>query len=353
MKLAKPENKTKIKTKIKTKTNYKEAGVDVQAGDALVDWLVESNKKNSYKEPHKDKIVSGIGGFAALFRAQFKGMKSPCLVSSTDGVGTKVKIAAEFGRYEGIGQDLVAMCVNDLACVGAEPLFFLDYYATGKLDLAAAKVFLASVRRACAESGCVLIGGETAEMPGVYTGKDFDCAGFAVGVVDESKALGAHKVQIGDSLIGVESSGFHSNGYSLLRRLFESDLNKWADVLLRPTHLYAPLVLKVLAQSKDLHAVAHVTGGGLDNLLRILPKGTALDLKPWAVPEIFLEVKKRGQLEWSELLRTLNCGIGLVLMVNKKSVQSIHKIVNSSGFKTFDLGHVVKGQEPIWNLDFM
>lgn len=342
------------------KATYKEAGVDVQTGDALVDWLIESDRaKNKTKKgqkkqtsPHKDKIVSGIGGFAALFRAQFKGMRSPCLVSSTDGVGTKVKIAAEFGRYEGVGQDLVAMCVNDLACVGAEPLFFLDYYATGKLDLVAAKTFLASVRRACDESGCVLIGGETAEMPGVYNGKDFDCAGFAVGVVDESKALGSHKVQVGDCLIGVESSGFHSNGYSLLRRLFASDLSKWADVLLRPTHLYPQLVLQVLAKSKNLHAVAHVTGGGFDNLLRVIPDGTALDLKPWAIPEIFLEAKRRGRLDWLELLRTFNCGIGLVLIVNKKSIQQIHKIVNGRGFKTFDLGQVVKGKEKVWNLDF-
>lgn len=342
------------------KATYKDAGVNVQVGDALVDWLIESEtktsrKKNSRKKtetPHKDKIVSGIGGFAALFRAQFKGMKSPCLVSSTDGVGTKVKIAAEFGRYEGVGQDLVAMCVNDLACVGAEPLFFLDYYATGKLDLGTAKTFLKGVRRACDESGCALIGGETAEMPGVYAGKDFDCAGFAVGVVDESKTLGAHKVRVGDCLIGVESSGFHSNGYSLLRQVFASDLAKWADVLLRPTHLYAPLVLQVMAKNKDLHAVAHVTGGGLDNLLRVIPKGTALDLKAWPVPEIFLEVKKRGRLDWSELLRTLNCGIGLVLMVNKKSAGQIHKIVNSQGFKTFDLGQVVKGKKKVWDLNF-
>lgn len=336
------------------RATYKEAGVDVEAGDALVDWLIEGRNKKSkkIKEPHKGKVVSGIGGFAALFRAQFKNMKSPCLVSSTDGVGTKVKIAAEFGRYEGVGQDLVAMCVNDLACVGAEPLFFLDYYATGKLDLKAAKVFLKSVKDACTQSGCVLIGGETAEMPGVYSGNDFDCAGFAVGVVDEKKTLGAHNVKVGDALIGIESSGFHSNGYSLLRKIFANDLATWADELLKPTHLYAQLVLKVLAKNKGLHAVAHVTGGGLENLLRVIPDGTALELKPWPVPTPFLEVKHRGQMEWSELLRTLNCGVGLVLTVDAKTAAKTHKLVNSLGYKTYDLGSVVKAKEKLWHLDF-
>ncbi len=343
------------------KATYKEAGVDVEAGDALVDWLIKSSagkksgkksKTQKLKTPHQDKIVSGIGGFAALFRANFKGMKSPCLVSSTDGVGTKVKIAAEFGRYEGIGQDLVAMCVNDLACVGAEPLFFLDYYATGKLDLDAAKTFLASVRQACHDSGCALIGGETAEMPGVYAGNDFDCAGFSVGVVDEKATLGAHRVKAGDRILGIESSGFHSNGYSLLRRIFADDLEKWADVLLRPTHLYATLVRAVLKASKGLNAVAHVTGGGFDNLLRVVPDGVALDINPWAVPDIFLEVKKRGQMEWPELLRTLNCGIGLVLFVKAKDFKAIQKVVAKQGFKTYDLGAVVKSKEKTWNLDF-
>lgn len=334
-------------------STYKEAGVDVQAGDALVDWLIENEGSSSTATmPHKDKIVSGIGGFAALFRAQFGHMKSPCLVSSTDGVGTKVKLAAEFGLYEGIGQDLVAMCVNDLACVGAEPLFFLDYYATGKLDLVAAKAFLSGVKKACAESGCALIGGETAEMPGVYQKHDFDCAGFAVGVVDESEALGSRKVRAGDCLIGVESSGFHSNGYSLLRRVFAADLKEWGDVLLRPTHLYAPLVRAVLAKGHELHAVAHVTGGGMDNLLRVIPEGTALELVPWSVPDIFLEVKKRSQMEWPELLRTLNCGIGLVLMVSEKSKKNVMETVSQMGFKPHEMGRVVQGPEKIWNLDF-
>ncbi|OFZ15988.1 MAG: phosphoribosylformylglycinamidine cyclo-ligase [Bdellovibrionales bacterium RBG_16_40_8] len=337
-------------------STYKNAGVDIQAGDALVDWLVKDDGRSERRKMHEDKVVSGIGGFAALFRAQFGGMKSPCLVSATDGVGTKVKIAAEFARYNDIGQDLVAMCVNDLVCVGAEPLFFLDYYAAGKLDLKVAKVFLSGVRRACEASGCVLIGGETAEMPGVYQKNDFDCAGFAVGVVDEKDTLGAHKVKLGDCLIGVASSGFHSNGYSLLRKVFAKDIKKWAEVLLRPTHLYVSLVRHIIKEKLQLHAVAHVTGGGLDNLLRVIPDNVQLALKPWRVPDIFHEVKKRAKLTWPEMLRTLNCGIGMVLMVDAGDKSAVMKVVRSQGFQPIELGHVIKtdkkNPKKNWQLDY-
>ena len=219
--------------------DYKSSGVDVEAGDSLVDWLIEDEKK--YPTPHADKIISGIGGFASLFRADFSKMKKPCLVTCTDGVGTKVKLASEFNRYEGIGQDLVAMCVNDLICTGGDPLLFLDYYASGKLNLENAQSFLRSVRKACFDSDCALIGGETAEMPGVYHDNDFDCAGFAVGVVDEEKSLGSRLVKKGDQVLGVASSGFHSNGYSLLRQVFAQDKEKWLDTLLTPTALYVKL----------------------------------------------------------------------------------------------------------------
>lgn len=333
-------------------SRYKEAGVDVEAGDALVDWLVNNDAAEASPTPHQDKIVSGIGGFAALFRAQFQNMKSPCLVSSTDGVGTKVKIASEFNRYESVGQDLVAMCVNDLICVGAEPLFFLDYYATGKLELSHAKSFLQGVRKACNESGCALIGGETAEMPGVYHKNDFDCAGFAVGVVDEAKALGMHQVKKGDRLIGIESSGFHSNGYSLLRKLFANDLDKWVNKLLIPTHLYPKLVRTLLNEEQSIHAIAHVTGGGLENLLRVVPDGLALELKPWEVPDLFLEVKRRGEMDWADILVTLNCGIGLVLYVSENSFKSCMETVVKSGYRAYDLGVVVPGLEKKWTLDF-
>lgn len=337
--------------------SYKDAGVDVVAGDELVDWLIEGDQTESRKRPHQEKIVSGIGGFASLFRANFSHMKSPCLVSSTDGVGTKVKIAADWDRYEGVGQDLVAMCVNDLACVGAEPLFFLDYYATGKLDLGAAKKFLAGVRKACAESGCALIGGETAEMPGVYQAKDFDCAGFVVGVVDEHETLGAHNVRAGDRMIGVESSGFHSNGYSLLRKVFANDMKNWVDVLLRPTHLYPQMMATLLKEhGAALHAAAHVTGGGLENLLRVVPKDCDLELKAWPVPEIFLEVKRRAQMSWPDILGTLNCGIGMVLTVAADEHKSILASVERCGFRGYDLGEVVQKTDPErehqWRLNY-
>jgi phosphoribosylformylglycinamidine cyclo-ligase len=313
--------------------DYKSAGVDVEAGDALVDWLQETGSP----QPHADKIVSGIGGFASLFRADFAHLKKPCLVTCTDGVGTKVKIAAQFDRYEGIGQDLVAMCVNDLICTGGEPLMFLDYYATGKLDLKAAKGFLQSVRKACADSDCALVGGETAEMPGVYREKDFDCAGFAVGVVDEEQTLGAHRVQKNDILIGVSSSGFHSNGYSLLRRVFENDLEKWADELLKPTALYVKL-FKELKKTVGLHALAHMTGGGIENVPRILPTQLQWQRKDWAWPESFREVQRRTQMSDEQMMKTLNCGVGLVLVIPPEEKSAARSVIERFGFQSFELG---------------
>jgi phosphoribosylformylglycinamidine cyclo-ligase len=350
---------TTSSTSSQASLSYKRAGVDVRKGDALVDWLIETNSpaqqktKSKVKSKTSNDVVSGIGGFAALFRASFSDLKSPLLVSSTDGVGTKVKLAAQFNRYEGVGQDLVAMCVNDVACVGARPLFFLDYYACARLEMKVAQTFLKSVKEACEFCDCVLIGGETAEMPGVYRKNDFDCAGFSVGVVDEEAVLGAQRVKNGDRIIGVSSSGFHSNGYSLLRKVFARDIKKWADKLLTPTYLYSPLVQTLLQAETGLHAVAHVTGGGLDNLLRVVPTGSVLDLKAWSVPDEFLEVKKRSKLKWPELLRTLNCGIGLVLFVDAKSFASVTKHVGQSGFKAYDLGTVnteASRKESAWQL---
>ncbi|MCB0343147.1 MAG: phosphoribosylformylglycinamidine cyclo-ligase [Pseudobdellovibrionaceae bacterium] len=329
--------------------DYKKAGVDIAAGEALVDWL-KSESQGS--QPHQERLVSGIGGFAALFRAQFPEMKKPCLVSATDGVGTKLKLAVEFDRYEGIGQDLVAMCVNDLICCGARPLFFLDYYAVGQLDLNRAKVFLSGLRNACVESDCALIGGETAEMPGVYQGKDFDCAGFAVGVVDEDKVLGAHRVQEGDVLVGVPSSGFHSNGYSLLRQVFVEDRSEWVDELLKPTALYVKALHEVLSVSDQVHAVAHITGGGMDNLLRVLPDGFSAILRPWDIPKPFKVVQERAQLSQEQLLKTFNCGVGMILVVSPSQASAIHQSLRRSGFSSFDLGEVVAspGQEKQWQL---
>lgn len=319
--------------------DYKQAGVDVEAGDSLVDWL----KANApARWPHQDKLVAGIGGFAALFRADFKEYEDPCLVSCTDGVGTKIKLAVHFDRYEEVAQDLVAMCVNDMVCSGAKPLFFLDYYASGKLRLPAAKAFLGGVQKACLESECALIGGETAEMPGVYEGNDFDCAGFAVGVVDKPKALGPHRVKAGMKLLGIGSSGFHSNGFSLLRKVFASDLDRWKEELLKPTALYVRLVSAAIKQP-GLQAVAHITGGGMDNVPRILPEGLIAKIKSWPVPAAFLEVKSRSGMSWTSMLSTLNCGVGMVWVVDADAMAPLQKLVHEMGFKGFDLGHVEKG----------
>jgi phosphoribosylformylglycinamidine cyclo-ligase len=315
--------------------DYKSSGVDVEAGDALVDWLQESDP--SIKFPHAERIVSGIGGFASLFRADFPQMKKPCLVTCTDGVGTKVKLASHFRRFDGVGQDLVAMCVNDLICTGGEPLLFLDYYASGKLDLDAAKIFLSGVKAACLESDCALVGGETAEMPGVYHDNDFDCAGFAVGIVDEEKTLGARLVRAGDAVVGISSSGFHSNGYSLLRKVFESDLEKWAETLLTPTALYVKL-FKSLKKQVELHALAHITGGGVDNIPRVLPADLKWKKKDWAWPAMFREVQKRTQMSDEKMLQTLNCGIGLVVILPPDQAGLVKSHALKWNFETYDLG---------------
>ena len=286
--------------------NYKSSGVDVEAGDKLVDWLQSSDQN---KGPHHAQIVEGIGGFASLFRLPKHQYKKPCLVTCTDGVGTKVKLAAEYDRYEGIGQDLVAMCVNDLICTGGDPLLFLDYYAVRKLDLSTAKKFLESVRKACHESNCALVGGETAEMPGVYHNSDFDCAGFAVGIVDEDERWGAHRVEAGDQIIALESSGFHSNGYSLIRKVFADDSAKYINELIEPTRLYVSAILNLKTKIK-IKACAHITGGGLENLPRILPQTMTAKIKAWEFPKIFKIVQERTQMSSIEMLQTFNCGVG-------------------------------------------
>jgi phosphoribosylformylglycinamidine cyclo-ligase len=317
--------------------DYKKAGVDVEAGDALVDWLTE---KSPQKPIHADRIVSGIGGFASLFRASFPEMKKPCLVTCTDGVGTKVKLASHFQDFSSVGQDLVAMCVNDLICTGGKPLLFLDYYAVGKLNLQYAQQFLTSVKSACSESLCDLVGGETAEMPGVYQNHDFDCAGFAVGIVDEEKTLGANRVHAGDVLLGVSSSGFHSNGYSLLRQVFAKDLNEWRSVLMRPTALYVKLMQDLL-QEVQLHAAAHITGGGIENIPRVLPQNMKMELKSWQWPREFKEVQNRTAMTDEQMLKTLNCGLGFVLVLPEAEVEKAKSIILKHHFQALDVGRVV------------
>lgn len=321
--------------------NYKNSGVDVDAGDALVDWL----KEDKTPTPHKSRIVDGIGGFASLFRFPAEKYKKPCLITCTDGVGTKVKLAAHFEDYSTVGQDLVAMCVNDMACTGGDPLVFLDYYATGKLNLAAAKSFLGSVKRACYDSDCALVGGETAEMPGVYRDNDFDCAGFAVGVVDEDQAWGPHRVQKGDKIFALSSSGFHSNGFSLLRKVFDQDLANWKDILLKPTALYVK-VIQAMRQKFEIHAAAHITGGGIDNIPRALPEGWSWEQKTWEWPEAFKEVQRRTGMTTDEMLRTLNCGIGFCVVTAAENEAEFRRIAQEFGFEAFDLGKVLPSGDP-------
>lgn len=331
--------------------DYKKSGVDIQAGDQLVSWLqhsdsqatsASSEKTINFKSDvpdYKKRVVSGIGGFAALFDGRFSTMKKPLLVSCTDGVGTKVKVAAHFNDYSTVGQDLVGMCVNDLICTGGTPLFFLDYYAVGKLNLNSAQSFLTSVKTACEKSHLVLIGGETAEMPGVYQESDFDCAGFSVGVVDEEKMWGAHKVQAGDCVLGIESSGFHSNGYSLLRKVFENEFDKYKDWLMKPTQLYVEAAL-ALKNKFDIHAAAHITGGGVENIPRVLPQHLKVRLKQWELPECFMEVQKRSGLSLEEMRITFNCGIGLVFIFPKEQMKDVQATIHELGLKTYNLGSV-------------
>ncbi len=324
--------------------DYKSAGVDIDKGDQFVDWL----KEDQSVSPHQDKVLDGIGGFASIFRFNFPELKDPCLVSATDGIGTKLKLGIELESYESLGQDLVAMCANDLICTGASPLYFLDYFATSKLDLHQAQSFLKGVRKACHESQMALIGGETAEMPGLYQPKDFDCAGFAVGVVDREKILGPQNVKKGMVALGVSSSGFHSNGYSLVRKLFSTpdDLKKWGDALLTPTHLYIDLALKALKQS-SVAAIAHITGGGIHNIARVIPKNLSLELKNWQWPELFKEAQRRAKITDAEMLKTFNCGVGLVFIIDTTEVNSLKSLIQNLGFQSYDLGVLVDGDQTV------
>ena len=294
------------------KTSYKKSGVDIAKADRLVRWI----KTQSL-------ITSAASGqdYAGLFPLSFEGYREPVLAASADGVGTKIQLAAYYSEWEGIGQDLLAMCANDLICVGAKPLFFLDYYACGQLESGRAKTFLKGLNKACEKADCLLLGGETAELPGVFPPKGIDCAGFCVGLVERSKILTSRNVCAGDDIVAFKSSGFHSNGYSLIRKVYQStaDLKKYRKILMEPTRLYTflpPLFNKI----SGLRALAHITGGGLDNLSRILPKGLQAELKPWAVPPCFLDLKRRAELPWDELLKSFNCGLGLVMILKDKNV---------------------------------
>jgi len=306
---------------------YKDAGVDIDAGEEVVKRI--SSHVNRTKRPG---VLGGIGGFGAMFQIP-EGYKNPILVSGTDGVGTKLMVAQQLDNHRSIGIDLVAMCVNDIATLGAEPLFFLDYFATGKLAPHIAEEVVAGIADGCVEAGCALIGGETAEMPGMYGAGHYDLAGFCVGVVEKEEILDGSLIQEGDAVIGFASSGLHSNGYSLARKLC-ADLD-WSaeyslgeplgDALLRPTIIYVQLCLE-LRKNYEARGFAHITGGGLtDNIPRVLPDGLGvlLDSSSWELPPIFHLLQEQGELSWADMRRTFNCGIGLVAIVPKEQIDEI------------------------------
>ena len=301
--------------------SYKDSGVDVEKADETVEWM-KVHLAKSGDQPHRSSVVSGIGGFSALFAPNLSSFKEPVLVSSTDGIGTKLLMGLESGLTKGLAQDLVAMCANDLVCVGAEPLFFLDYFASSQLDQEFLKEFFTELKRACTESNMALIGGETAELPGLYSKGHFDAAGFSVGVVEKEDIWGPHKVSDGDKLLLIPSSGFHSNGYSLLRKLFGEDGGDFKNELMKPTTLYWPLIKK-LKKVGGVKACAHITGGGMDNLLRVLPKGTKASIKNWEWSPVLKQAHERSGLSKDELLRTFNCGVGLVLVIDEAKSKEI------------------------------
>lgn len=331
--------------------SYKDAGVDIDAGEALV-----SRIKSVAKATSRPEVLGGLGGFGALCRIP-QGYKSPLLVSGTDGVGTKLKLALQLNRHETIGQDLVAMCVNDLLVCGAEPLFFLDYYATGKLDVDTAATVIAGIGEGCQLANCALIGGETAEMPGMYQDEDYDLAGFCVGVVEEDEVITGANVQEGDVLIALASSGVHSNGYSLVRKVLEVtgvDVNahmlanqSLADALMTPTRIYVKSVnaLQKSLGNANIHAMAHITGGGLtENLPRVLPKQLAaqIDTQSWQLPELFQWLQQAGNIQTMEMYRTFNCGVGFVLVVPQDKAEQAMSELSTHGEAVWQIGRIVQ-----------
>ncbi len=338
----------------KSGMTYAEAGVDIDAGNALVDRI-----KPAAKRTDRAGVMSGLGGFGALFDLKAAGYSDPILVAATDGVGTKLRIAIDTGVVDGVGVDLVAMCVNDLVCQGAEPLFFLDYFATGKLETEVAARIVEGIANGCAASGCALIGGETAEMPGMYPPGDFDLAGFAVGAMERGAAL-PEGVAEGDVLLGLASDGVHSNGYSLVRRLVEHAGLSWEDdspfgegqvgqALLTPTRLYVRPVLGAI-RAGGVHALAHITGGGLtENLPRVLPEGlgAGIDLDGWTLPPVFDWMAGVGEIAQDEMLKTFNCGIGMVVVCAADRADALAALLEGEGETVHRIGRVTAG-EGVW-----
>ncbi len=326
---------------------YADAGVDIDAGNALVDRI-----KPAAKRTNRSGVMSGLGGFGALFDLKDAGYQDPILVGATDGVGTKLRIAIDTGVVDGVGIDLVAMCVNDLICQGAEPLFFLDYFATGKLDTDTAARIIEGIAEGCVQSGCALIGGETAEMPGMYPDGDFDLAGFSVGAMERGTHLPAG-VHQGDVLLGLASNGVHSNGYSLVRKLVEMSGLGWdaaspfsegslGEALLTPTRLYVKQALQAI-RAGGVHALAHITGGGLtENLPRVLPDelGAQIDLNAWDLPPVFRWMADVGGIAEAEMLKTFNCGIGMIVVCDARRADELTTLLAEAGETVARIGTV-------------
>ena len=327
------------------KITYKSAGVDIDKANALV-----ADYKRFAHYTKTRGVISDVGSFGALFRPDFKRFKDPILVSSTDGVGTKLKIAFLADKHDTVGIDLVAMSANDILCSGAEGLFFLDYISTGKIRSSALRDIVKGIAAGCKEAGYALVGGETAERPGLYNPGEYDLAGFGVGIVDRREAIDGRSAKIGDIVLGLESSGPHSNGYSLIRKVFtEKELKAYSKELLAPTRLYSKAVLSLKKKVK-IKGIANITGGAFyDKIPRIIPKGMAIEIykNSWRVPEIFLRIKRRGNIDDKEMYRALNMGIGMVLLLSRKDIDMAKYILLQHDVKARLIGRVVKGNKEV------
>lgn len=329
----------------KTPLSYQDAGVNIDAGNALVERI-----KGAVKRTTRPEVMGGLGGFGALCQIP-AGYKEPVLVSGTDGVGTKLRLAMDLSRHDSVGIDLVAMCVNDLVVQGAEPLFFLDYYATGKLDVDTAAAVVSGIAEGCVQSGCALVGGETAEMPGMYHGDDYDIAGFCVGVVEKADIIDGSKVKAGDQLIALASSGPHSNGFSLIRKVLEVSAQPastllegktLADHLLEPTRIYVKNILSLIKQT-EVHALCHITGGGFwENIPRVLPEGAkaVINGNSWNWPVVFNWLQQQGNISDYEMYRTFNCGVGMIVVVPEAQLSQALDILQHAGETAWHLGEI-------------
>ncbi len=331
--------------KIKNRLTYRKSGVDIAKANTLISVLKKTHKRSG--------VLSGIGGFASLFALDKKRYKNPVIVCGTDGVGTKLKLASLLNQHHHIGQDLLAMCVNDVITTGADPILFLDYLATGSINLRIHKKVLNGIQIACDKHNVILIGGETAEMPGMYNKDDYDLAGFCVGLVDKKNILDKKNVKKDNLLIGINSSGIHSNGFSLINKLIDKkilSLNKKVDgvdlkkTLIKPTLIYSDIIKKISMKIR-IKSISHITGGGItENLPRVIPYNLTAKItrNSWRVPKIFQIIKDKTKLTDSDMLKTFNCGLGMIIIIDKKDEAKVHNIIKRNGFKSFTVGKVIK-----------